>query len=227
MYFAPPVLPITGGHRSILEYRNCFHLKSMVAAKRKAKSPVKRKAPTGNTGGLGFSFENSVAARFILDLFGQTHTLGMKDFGKVVRLDWQARESGWLFDDLVITSALGAKSRTAAISVKSGQQVTVKGFPGDFVKTGWSQWFSDGTGRSIARTGDVIVLATGQGTTAAREPWDRLLRETISTSSDRVVARLTDNKDDGQQTSKEQRAIFGSFSCPAEYQAEGLRNRLT
>jgi hypothetical protein len=76
-----------------------------------------------------------------LDLFGQTHTLGMKHFGKVVRLDWQARDSGWLFDDLVITSALGAKPRTAAISVKSGQQVNVRGFPGDFVKTLFTRHF--------------------------------------------------------------------------------------
>ena len=40
----------------------------MAVAKKKAKSPVKKKAPVGNTGGGGLSFENTVAARFMLDL---------------------------------------------------------------------------------------------------------------------------------------------------------------
>src|SRR6267378_2455488 len=100
----------------------------MAAAKSKSKSPLKKKAPVGNTGGGGFSFENAVAARFMLDLLGQTHMLGLKSFGKVVRLDWQARDSGWLLDDLVVTSTIGAGRRSAAISIKSGQKVTVQGF---------------------------------------------------------------------------------------------------
>ena len=49
-----------------------------------------------------------MAARFMPDLFGHTHTLGMKSFGKVVRLDWQARDCGWLLDDLVVTSQIAA-----------------------------------------------------------------------------------------------------------------------
>jgi hypothetical protein len=130
----------------------------MRAAKKKAKSPVKKKAPVGNTGGRGFSFENAVAARFILDLFGQTHTLGMRSFGKVVRLDWQVRDSGWLLEDLAVTSQIGAQRRSAGISVKSGQKVTLHGFPTDFVTTAWSQWFGDGTTRAFAGTEDVIVL---------------------------------------------------------------------
>jgi hypothetical protein len=192
----------------------------MAAEKKKAKSPVKKKAPVGNTGGGGFSFENAVAARFMLDLFGHSHTLGMKSFGKVVRLDWQARDSGWLLDDLVVTSQLAASCRSAGISIKSGQKVTVQCFPADFVMTAWSQWFGDGTARIFARTADVVVLVTGQGTHAAEAPWERLLREILEASSDRIVERLADDKNSGQQTSKEERAILGSFFCPAEYQAK-------
>jgi hypothetical protein len=192
----------------------------MPAAKKKAKSPVKKKAPVGNTGGGGFSFENAVAARCMLDLFGQTHALGMKSFGKIVRLDWQARDSGWLLDDLVVTSQIAACCRSAGISMKSGQNVTVQGFPADFVTTAWSQWFGDGITRTFVRTADVVVLATGQGTHAAEAPWNRLLREILEGSSDRIVERLVDDKNRGQQTSKEEHAIFDSFSCPAEYQAK-------
>ena len=68
----------------------------MAAPRQKTTSTVKKKAPVGNTGGGGFSFENAVAARFMLDLFGRTNAFGMESFCKVVRLDWQVRDGGWL-----------------------------------------------------------------------------------------------------------------------------------
>jgi hypothetical protein len=66
----------------------------------------------------------------------------------------------------------------------------------------------------------VVELGTGQGAHAAEAPWNRLLREILEGSSDRIVERLVDDKNRGQQTSKEVRAIFDSFSCPAEYQTK-------
>jgi hypothetical protein len=144
----------------------------------------------------------------MLDLFGHTHTLGMKSFGKVVRLDWQARDCGWLLDDLVVTSEIAASRRSAGISLKSGQNVTVQRFPADFVTTAWSQWFGDGTTRTFLRTADVVELGTGHGAHAAEAPWNRLLREILEGSSDRIVERLVDDKNRGQQTSKEVRATF-------------------
>jgi hypothetical protein len=180
----------------------------------------KKKAPVGNTGGGGFSFENSVAARFLLDLLGSTHTLGVKNFGHVIRLDWQARDSGWLADDLVVTSQLGANSRTTAVSAKSGQSVTTQGFPPDFVQTIWAQWFQEGTSRIFRNTADVIVLVTGNGSDAAEEHWSRLIQQSLATTPDRMLARLTDDKEGGQQTSDEQRIIFGSFACPENFIAK-------
>ncbi|MFG7103567.1 ATP-binding protein [Burkholderia pseudomallei] len=192
----------------------------MATTKKKTTSPVKRKAPVGNTGGSGFSFENSVAARFMLDLLGHTHTLGAKTFGKVVRLDWQVRDRGWLFDDLVVTSRLGVQHRNAGISIKSGQKVTVRGFPSEFVRTAWAQWFNEQTTRPFARTADVAVLVTGKGTQAARNPWDRLLREVLDTSSDRIVDRLSDAQKNGQQFSTNERGIFKSFACPQAFRTK-------
>src|SRR5262249_16521467 len=63
---------------------------------------VKKKAPVQATAGAGFRYEDAVAARFLLDLLGGTNALGV-DFGRITRIDWQARDSGWLADDLVIT----------------------------------------------------------------------------------------------------------------------------
>ena len=63
---------------------------------------LRQKAPVGLTGGEGFRFENSVAARFLLDLLSGTNSLG-SEFGRIVRLDWQARDAGWLTEDLAVT----------------------------------------------------------------------------------------------------------------------------
>lgn len=201
----------------VAAYRNGPIDDSIATLNKKTASSVKKKAPVGNTGGSGFSFENSVAARFMLDLLGQTHTLGAKGFGKVVRLDWQARDSGWLLDDLVVTSQLHAHRRSAGISIKSGQKVTVRGFPPEFSRTVWAQWFSQQTTRTFARSGDVAVLITGKGTETARTPWERLLREILDTASDRMVARLRDDQDGGQQLSTDERGLFRSFACPEEF----------
>jgi uncharacterized membrane protein len=145
-------------------------------------------------------------------MFGSTHSLGVETFGKVVRVDWQARECGWLADDLVITSKVGDLERSASVSVKSGQSVTVNGFPYEFVETAWNQALQIGTNRVFRDTNDVIVFATGNGSPAAEEPWSSLLRQALATTPDRMAARLTDNAVEGQQSSKEQRAIFASFS---------------
>jgi hypothetical protein len=84
---------------------------------------VKKKAPVQATGGGGFRYENAVAARFLLDLLAGTNALGV-DFGRITRIDWQVGDAGWLADDLVITCKLSGTGRTAALSIKSAQQVT-------------------------------------------------------------------------------------------------------
>jgi hypothetical protein len=109
---------------------------------------VKKKAPVQATGGAGFRYENAVAGQFLLDLLGGTNALGV-DFGRITRIDWQARDTGWFADDLVITcSDLAGDRRTAALSIKSAQQVTRVGFPEDFVKIAWAQWL--GSRRTVS-----------------------------------------------------------------------------
>jgi len=66
---------------------------------------AKKKAPAQLTGGAGFRYEDYVAARFLLDLLGGTNSLG-PDFGRVTRVDWQARDAGWLAEDLGISCKL-------------------------------------------------------------------------------------------------------------------------
>ncbi len=64
---------------------------------------AKKKAPAKVTGGAGFRYEDHVAARFLVDLLYGTNTLG-HEFGRIKRVDWQARDSGWLADDLAVSA---------------------------------------------------------------------------------------------------------------------------
>ena len=59
---------------------------------------MRRKAPVRLTGGAGTRYENPVAARFLLDMLAGLNSLGA-DFGRITRIDWQARDAEWLADD--------------------------------------------------------------------------------------------------------------------------------
>jgi hypothetical protein len=138
---------------------------------------VKKKAPVQATGGAGFRYENAVAARFLLDLLGGTNALGV-DFGRITRIDWQARDSGWLADDLVIAcKPSGGDRRTAALSIKSSQQLTRAGFPGDFVKIAWAQWLGIKTDRKLRDSNDALVLVTGSLAHDVKDTWSNFLHD--------------------------------------------------
>jgi hypothetical protein len=64
--------------------------------------PRRSTAPVSLTGGQGFSFEDEIAALFMVHLLTGRRPLEA-DFGKVIRIDFQVRESGWLLDDLLVT----------------------------------------------------------------------------------------------------------------------------
>ena len=182
---------------------------------------VKKKAPVQLTGGAGFRYENPVAARFLLDILAGTNALGA-EFGRVTRVDWQARDSGWLADDLAVTCRHSSDDRAAGISIKSAQQVTRAGFPADFVAVAWSQWLGIGTERKLRDSNDIVVLLTGSLTHEVEDAWSNFLFEALKTAPDRMAARLTStDAGDGSQSSAIQRALFASFRCPEALQRSG------
>lgn len=182
----------------------------------------RQKAPVGLTGGEGFRFENCVAARFLVDLLGGTNSLGI-DLGRIVRVDWQTRDAGWLADDLAVTFTPGPSGdRAAGISIKSDKQVTASGFPADFAKALWEQWLGIGTSRELSSSTDVVVLVVGELAQNVEVAWHRLLREASSTMPERLIARLSSPKqDEGSQASGLQRALFDSLRCPKEFRHRG------
>jgi hypothetical protein len=181
----------------------------------------KKKAPVQVTGGGGFRYENSAAARFLLDLLSGTNSLGA-EFGRVTRVDWQARDTGWLADDLVITCAHPDGERTAGVSVKSAQQVTAGGFPKDFVEIAWAQWFGSGTNRKLSGGDDSIVLIVGSMAHDVEDAWSSFLRDALKTTPARMAARLSETDPGaGVQSSALQRALVANFACPEALRGEG------
>jgi len=63
---------------------------------------AKQKAPAKLTGGAGFNYEDHVAGRLLIDMLRGIYPFG-PTFGRVTKIDWQARDTKRLLDDLVVT----------------------------------------------------------------------------------------------------------------------------
>lgn len=169
------------------------------------------------SGNAGTRYENQVAARFLLDMLGGTNSVGM-DFGRIIRIDWQARDLGWLPDDIVVTYRdSGDRIRRVALSMKSNKQITSGGFPDDFVDLAWGQWLGARTTGSFHEGKDAIALVTAKIAEGVFHDWSALLGEIIAATPDRIVSRLNADADDGAQASTIQRALVESFACPTRY----------
>ncbi len=178
---------------------------------------TKKVAPAKLTGGKGFNYEDFVAARFLLGLLGADHPLG-PDLGRLVRIEWQAADSGWRLDDLAITFGEGDSERAVGISVKSHRQVTRSGFDESFSTACWEQWLGVGTTRRLRIDRDQMALVTGELAEGVRTAWEDTLGEAIENAAapERLVARLQPPaKDSGSQSSETQRSLFASLHCPA------------
>lgn len=173
-----------------------------------------QKAPVALTGGAGFEFEARIAARLMVDMLRGRCALG-SDLGAVQLLSWQARESGWLHEDLVVSCERGGVARQAGLSLKSDRQVKGTGFPSSFVESAWQHWDATGDARAIRETEDVLVLVVGELAAGVREAWNDLLVQSVALRSapERLVARMKKptQKSEGSQASNQQRKLFASL----------------
>jgi len=119
---------------------------------------AKQSAPAKLTGGAGFNFEDHVAARFLIDILSGFRRLG-HDFGRLLAVEWQARDGGWLLDDLALAFECEGATRGIGLSIKSHRQVTEAGFPPNFVKAAWEQWLHVKSDR-LQEGRDLIGLVT-------------------------------------------------------------------
>ena len=96
------------------------------------------KSPTFTSGGGGIDYEDYVVAYHLTMMLLQRTPLGNK-FGAIQRVLWQAEDTGWLFDDVVVCNGNGMQ---AGISAKTDVHLNSNGFSDDFAKRAWTQYTS-------------------------------------------------------------------------------------
>ncbi|TWT49045.1 hypothetical protein KOR42_39610 [Thalassoglobus neptunius] len=181
---------------------------------------AKQAAPVELTGGEGFNYEDRVAARFLVDMLSGIVPFGV-EFGSITKIDWQARDTGRLLDDVVVTMSDTVGLHIAELSIKKHRQVTSVGFPSNFVEAAWEEWLH--TKMSIFENDrDLLVLVTGEIANDVGEAWSTLLCQARATSPDRLISRLqVPASGHGSQASETSRKLFESLQCPEVLLSQG------
>ena len=125
------------------------------------KPPAKKKAVTPSrrsTAGIGFDFEDCVAAWFLLQALAGR---GLLVEGCAQRLQMQTGSLRWDVDDLLVTTQDETVARRLAISCKGNVQVSATGLPESFAMQAWRLWTKADS--PFDRGTDRLALAT-QGT---------------------------------------------------------------
>lgn len=173
------------------------------------------KVPVSLTGGAGFEFDDCVAARFLIDLLQARCSLAA-ELGAISRIAWEARESGWLADDLVLFCGGGNLENAVGLSLKRNRQVNSAGFPQDFRALAWEQWDGKLGATAIKGTSNGIGLVVGELAADVEGAWSAIAQQVRETRSDlgRVLVRLQQPSDDdpGSQSSAVQRALVQSLA---------------
>jgi hypothetical protein len=167
---------------------------------------TRQSASVKNTAGEGFSFEDRVAASFLVDMLRRAFPLGA-EAGYLTRLDWQAKDLGWHIDDLVLELENSRQEiAKAAITVKSNSHLNSNGFSAPFVEDAWAQWRGE-PGKPFNSTRDFLVLAVGSLAQTVKEAWQAIENQAALTDPARLAARLAVASG---QSDALQRKIFAS-----------------
>jgi len=185
---------------------------------------AKQAASVTLTGGGGFNYEDRVAARFLVDMLSGMVPFGV-DFGCIVKIDWQVRDTGRLLDDLALTMSSTTGKHVAELSIKSHRQVTSNGFPPNFVEAAWEEWLH-AVPTAFENDRDLLVLVTGEIANDVDETWSTVLRQARATTPDRLISRLQDPVPNASpQASETARELFKSLQCPTHLQGHGQTNQ--
>ena len=171
---------------------------------------ARKAAPIKNTSGSGFTFEDRVTAYFLACLLAGDAPLDT-EWGHIVRLDFQTRVQGWYLDDVLVTFSKGAR---LALSLKSNEQVTGKGLPGDFVSDVWEQYLQEGS-RAFDVVSDYMGLVTSPLPPKTNEALHELVRWACDQDEERFLVQIKANG----VSSAVKRALFSSLGCPSELTA--------
>jgi hypothetical protein len=178
----------------------------------KKKDKIREVATPKQTGGGGFVFEDKVTAWFCAHFLADTIPLN-KSLGKIIRIDFQVRPEGWLFDDLLLTqkNADGETCRTA-VSVKSNIQFNSKGPIDDLLYDLWNQYVGEPQ-KVFDPSKDYFCIVNSVMPSSISEDLIDLLSCAKKMDSEVFFERVTNDKGGFSIT---KRKLFKSFYCPAE-----------
>ncbi len=169
---------------------------------------VRESAPTKSTGGGGYTFADKVAASLLAQMMKRAFPIE-PEFGPIVDLHFETRDSGQILDDLLLVLQRGNQVTRCATSVKSNRQLTNSGFNDEFVLDAWEQWRRP-AGPNFNPETDFLGLTVGPINEFTLHEWREFLKQVASTTPERMVDRLSTPG----QTSTVQRAIFESLHDP-------------
>jgi hypothetical protein len=104
------------------------------------KRPMRSKATTRSTAGVGFNFEDLVSAWLLVRMLSGQNIPGLD--AAAFQLQMQTHALGWDIDDQLISAS--ADGPWLAISSKAALKVTASGLPADFLLPAWRQWRQGG-----------------------------------------------------------------------------------
>jgi hypothetical protein len=148
---------------------------------------ARQSATTKATGGGGYTFADNVAAGFLVNIL-QGRTPFDHSFGPPGEIHFETRDSGHILDDLLVVLGARDSETRAAISVKSGRELTAAGFSDEFAKDAWEEWHRPG----FDIKADLLVLVVGVVGDGILNQWRQLQEQAASTTPERLVARLAD-----------------------------------
>lgn len=167
----------------------------------------KKIAPPKSTGGGGYSFEDKVAAYFLLCMLSDEPPLRPEN-GLITKISFQNRVDGWLIDDLLLEINQNGQLSHCAISIKSSPQFTTKSAPSDFVDTIWQQHLDQNPIVFDPKI-DFLAIATTTLSSTIRQGLSDLFKKIHANQN-----KLNDRINKPGFASQIERDQYQSFDCP-------------
>ncbi|CAA9196009.1 hypothetical protein FLA105534_00902 [Flavobacterium bizetiae] len=181
-------------------------------SKNKKVPAVRNVATPKQTGGGGIVFENKVTAWFCAHFLQDSLSLN-SEVGRIIRIDFQVRAEGWLFDDLLLTNK-NADNQICrvAVSVKSNVQFNNSGPNNELLHDLWNQYLGE-PAKVFDPLKDYLCIVNSPISGAVSSELRSLLTSAKDMDPQVFLQRIS--KDDGG-FSIAKKQLFAGFHCSAD-----------
>lgn len=174
------------------------------------------KIDSKSTGGGGFTFEDEVCAYFMSFMLSAVDALPGLTLGRMVKIKLQRKVDGWELDDLILEFERNGVRRSCAFSIKSNSQISANKIPDDLVSSLWNQ-FGKTEQNPFRPEHDYLGLVTSGASTAAQNS----LKNLTKLAKNHGGTDLGIHINQSGFTNENVRALFSSFSKPADISCDG------